>query len=105
MSDAKNVATSSATVSFPFFSLLGIFFVVLKLNPGGHLTSPVVDWSWWLVTLPFWGPWALVLAILILGGLGWLIFTLIGDFIDRRAYKQRQRVRAEMRNKPKYLGR
>ncbi len=29
-------------------SLLGVLFVGLKL--GG-----VIDWSWWWVTLPFWG--------------------------------------------------
>lgn len=28
--------------------LLGIVFVVLKL-------TDVIAWSWWLVTLPFWG--------------------------------------------------
>ena len=28
--------------------VLGVVFVVLKL-------VGVIDWSWWLVTLPFWG--------------------------------------------------
>lgn len=28
--------------------MLGVAFVVLKL-------CKVIDWSWWLVTLPFWG--------------------------------------------------
>lgn len=28
---------------------LGIAFVILKL-------TNVIDWSWWWVTLPFWGP-------------------------------------------------
>lgn len=37
--------------------LLGVAFVVLKL-------CGVINWSWWYVTLPFWGPLALVLAIL-----------------------------------------
>ena len=36
--------------------LLGIAFVVLKL-------CKVIDWSWWWVTLPFWG--CLALAIII----------------------------------------
>ena len=38
------------------FTLLGLIFVTLKLT--GHIT-----WSWWLVTLPFWGGLALVLSI------------------------------------------
>ena len=39
------------------FGLLGVAFVVLKL-------TNYIDWSWWYVTLPFWG--GIVLAIFIL---------------------------------------
>ena len=35
--------------------LLGTAFVVLKL-------TGVIDWSWWLVTLPFWAGLALVVS-------------------------------------------
>lgn len=38
-------------------TLLGIVFVVLKL-------TNTIAWSWWWVTLPFWGPIALVLLFL-----------------------------------------
>tara|TARA_S200002703_G_C3731936_1_gene224970 strand:+ start:664 stop:867 length:204 start_codon:yes stop_codon:yes gene_type:complete len=38
--------------------LLGVAFVILKLT--GHIT-----WSWWWVTAPFWGGFALIIAILI----------------------------------------
>lgn len=37
--------------------LLGVAFVVLKL-------CGVIDWSWWWVTLPFWGGIAFLLALL-----------------------------------------
>lgn len=39
------------------FGLLGIVFVTLKLT--GFIT-----WSWWWVTLPFWGGFALLLVII-----------------------------------------
>jgi len=39
--------------------LLGVAFVVLKL-------CKVITWSWWLVTLPFWGGAALA-AVIVLG--------------------------------------
>jgi hypothetical protein len=39
--------------------LLGVAFVVLKL-------TGVIDWSWWLVTLPFWFGLAILLALLCL---------------------------------------
>ena len=36
--------------------LLGVAFVVLKL-------TKVIDWSWWWVTLPFWGGFVIFLII------------------------------------------
>jgi uncharacterized membrane protein len=33
---------------FPILGVLGLIFVTLKL-------TKVIDWSWWYVTLPFWG--------------------------------------------------
>lgn len=41
-----------------FYELLGLLLVGLKL--GG-----VINWSWWLVTLPFWW-WIAVLAVIAL---------------------------------------
>ena len=38
---------------------LGVAFVVLKLM--GY-----IDWSWWYVTLPFWGGAAVVLGVLLI---------------------------------------
>jgi len=34
--------------------LLGVVFVILKL-------TGFINWSWWLVTLPFWGGLALII--------------------------------------------
>lgn len=42
--------------------LLGVAFVVLKL-------VGVINWSWWWVTLPFYGPVILLIVILIIVGL------------------------------------
>lgn len=39
--------------------LLGIVFVVLKL-------TEVIDWSWWFVTLPFWGGFALIIVAFVM---------------------------------------
>ena len=50
--------TQASSGGIGFFGLLGITFVVLKL-------THVIDWSWWLVTAPFWGPVAAVLAFVI----------------------------------------
>ena len=44
------------------FGLLGIVFVVLKL-------TGTITWSWWYVTLPFWGGIVIVLLVLLVIGI------------------------------------
>ena len=39
---------SSSSGGIGVLGLLGVAFVVLKL-------THYIDWSWWWVTLPFWG--------------------------------------------------
>ena len=46
------------TVGTGFCGLLGIAFIVLKL-------CGVIDWSWWLVLLPIYGPATLLVAFLV----------------------------------------
>jgi hypothetical protein len=47
--------TSTSSGGLGLLSVLGIIFVVLKL-------VGVIDWSWWLVLLPFYGGFVLFLA-------------------------------------------
>lgn len=63
-------ATTSSGVSGMF--LLGILFVGLKLTGN-------IDWSWWWVTLPFWGGIALFLSVALLC----LLLTAIVSAFDR----------------------
>lgn len=49
---------NSAKSSGNFLGTLGLIFVVLKL-------TGLIDWSWWWVTLPFWGGFALALIIIL----------------------------------------
>lgn len=42
-----------------FCGLLGILFIGLKLGE-------VINWSWWWVLAPLWGPFALVLLVLLI---------------------------------------
>ena len=57
-----NMSDTTQIVRVPILSLgtaLGITFIVLKL-------CGVIGWSWWLVTLPLWIGWAILLAIILL---------------------------------------
>jgi hypothetical protein len=53
VSDSKSASSGGIGV----MDALGVLFVGLKL-------AAVIDWSWWWVTAPFWGPWAFVLAFI-----------------------------------------
>lgn len=61
MSDSKSGSSGTSLIG-----LLGVAFVILKL-------CKVITWSWWWVTLPFWGGLVLVFA-----GLGvYLLYKLL----------------------------
>ncbi len=42
------------------WAALGVLFVGLKL-------THVIDWSWWYVTMPFWGGTVLWLTVILFG--------------------------------------
>ena len=55
------MSKTSVTVRGGGIGLCGVFFIVLfVLKILGHL-----DWSWWWVTAPLWGPLGLVCALCI----------------------------------------
>lgn len=59
---------SGCTIIFIVFLLLKVF--------------DKVDWSWWLVTLPLWGPFALVLGILVVVGTIAGICAIVAKLLD-----------------------
>ena len=65
------------------FGLLGVLFVGLKL-------CGVIDWSWWLVTLPFWAGFALSLVIIVLylvGGTAVICISAFVKYIREKMHK------------------
>lgn len=51
--------SNSANGGIGVTGLLGVVFVTLKL-------CHVIDWSWWWVTAPFWGSFALMAVMVII---------------------------------------
>lgn len=79
--------SSSSSGGIGFTGLLTIVFIVLKLNPGGHLDSPVEDWSWWWVFSPLW-----ISALIVLGFLAIVGFIALGAWaFDRFDLKRRRK--------------
>lgn len=73
----------------PTLGLLGVLFVTLKLLG----VAPVAAWSWWLVTLPFWGGFALVFGIIaIIIAVGLLVACAYGIFAVFSARKSRRKL-------------
>lgn len=52
-------SSNSSSSGIGFFGLLTVAFVVLKL-------TEVITWSWWLVLLPAYGPFCLLIFGLLL---------------------------------------
>jgi hypothetical protein len=69
--------SSSNSGGIGVLGLLGVAFVALKL-------MGVIDWSWWYVTLPFWGELALGLMILI----PYLIYLLFQSMKKKRKLRK-----------------
>ena len=93
---ADTNASASARGGIGFTGLLLIILVVLKLNPGGHLDSPVEDWSWWLVIF---GPILLSLVftvlVLLVVGVSIGLVLLVAWLLDLRDKRKREKARRD----------
>ena len=56
-----NNSSSSSSGGIGFLGLLAIVFITLKLTGN-------IDWSWWWITAPLWGGFAVLLVIIIIWG-------------------------------------
>ena len=65
-----SASNSSSNSGIGVLGLLGVAFVVLKLT--GY-----IDWSWWWVTAPFWGGFAL------LGSVG-IVMLIVWGFLEMK---------------------
>ena len=54
--------SSAGTGGVGCCTVLFLIFLVLKLSGVGS----IADWSWWWVTIPLWGPAALVISLLMM---------------------------------------
>lgn len=53
---------NSSNVGISFFGALEIAFIVLKL-------CGIINWPWWIVLLPIYGPIVIVIAIIIIAAI------------------------------------
>ena len=87
-------SNSTTTIRSGGMGLLGwlfIIFLILKLNPGGYLDSPVADWSWWWVTAPLWGAFAIAAVALLAIG----VVYLVANALDARTARKNRKLRAQ----------
>lgn len=72
---SKSESSSAAGGGISVFGLLGVAFVVMKL-------CGVIAWSWWWVTLPFWGVMAFIVAVLAFCGFGLAVVWVVGKLTN-----------------------
>lgn len=83
MSEKQPVATTTPGVGV--LGMLGVLFVGLKL-------THVINWSWWLVLLPFWGPLGAWLGLIVAVVIFVTIQTIIQEIqISRRMKRLRKK--------------
>ena len=51
------------------FSIVYAAIIIMKI-------AGVISWSWWWITLPFWGGFALFAVLVIVGLIGYLILSI-----------------------------
>lgn len=93
----RSTSSSNATVSAKMgpTGWLTLVFVILKLNPGGHLDSAVQDWSWWLVFSPILIAWGILMVILLGVGVVFAGAALL-NWNAKRKRKKDQKATANM---------
>lgn len=74
--DAKTAAKTYVP-TFPLTSALFLLFTYLKL-------TGTITWSWWLVTAPLWGPLAFLLAVLVVGLIGIVIWVVFDEKVVKK---------------------
>jgi len=57
----RKTSSSSSSSGVGFLGLLTVLFVALKLT--GY-----IQWSWWAVLAPIWGPAVMLLVVLFIAG-------------------------------------
>ena len=68
--------TRSISIGPDALGWIGIVFVTLKL-------CGIIDWSWWWVTAPFWGGFAIMLTIVVLVVLTSISAVVMAVLIER----------------------
>ncbi len=73
MSDKSNATSGGIGLGMVLF----LIFMILKL-------CDKIDWSWWWVTCPLWGPFALILCVLVIAALIYMACCALGHKPRRR---------------------
>ena len=54
----KKPTVKNVNFNVDVLSVMGLIYIVLKLTGN-------IDWSWWYVTMPFWGTWVLAVIVFV----------------------------------------
>jgi membrane protein insertase Oxa1/YidC/SpoIIIJ len=87
---SNNNSSSSSSSGLGFLGALTLLFVGLKLT---HF----IDWSWWWITVPIWGPVLAVIAFLVIT----FVCAILKSMYDDHRHEKRMKILKEQMEKLK----
>ncbi len=76
----ENNKKITISYSFPIATIIFLAFFFAKI-------FDKIDWSWWWVFSPLWLPFAIILGLLAIGGVIYVIGTLIVTILEWKTWK------------------
>lgn len=91
-------ATASASVAFPFSTIAVVGLIIAKLQNLWGLG----DLSWWWVFAPYWLPFLVFIAVLLIIGVIWAVgygvVTLLDNAKSKKDAKKREELRKQLQD-------
>lgn len=66
---------NGCSINMSWGFLASLIFMILKL-------ADVIDWSWWVVTMPLWLPYALVIGFFLIIVVAYLVLVIIQSIYE-----------------------
>lgn len=76
----ERMKSDGYSINMSWGFLTSLIFMILKL-------TDVVDWSWWIVTMPLWLPYALVIGFFLIVIVIYLVLVLIQSVYEIIAHR------------------
>ena len=71
----ERMKSNGCSINMSWGFLISLIFMILKL-------TDVIDWSWWVVTMPLWLPYALIIGFFLIIIVIYLVLIIIQSIYE-----------------------